>query len=286
MLREREAGLWTDLDWHLLVAEAEGRLVGAASGSYVGNVNVGLVGYVAVVRDLRGSGIGGHLRRSLRAAIARDARRIHGVPLAAMIGEVHVENPWLVHLVRVQRALALDFPYLQPALHRTARPVELVLYVEPLTRRRHSVPADEVRRLVYTMWRRIYRIDRPLRRPLFRRMLRALPRGARISSRPLGSLGPRAAGAAGAGPGGEPGPGLEQGRLQGPGACAPGLPRRPAAVVRPSRRTTRTDDLAPRMTASATLPSATRIRADRPCVPTTSSSVFSSAWTWRIAAAA
>lgn len=190
-LREREAGLWTDLDWHLFVAERGRRLVGVASGSYVGNVNAGLVGYVAVVREVRGCGIGDRLRRSLRGAIARDAQRIHGVPLASMIGEVHVENRWLAHLVRVKGALALDFPYLQPALHRAARPVELVLYVEPLAVRRRSMSADEVRRLVYTLWRRIYRIDRPLTRPAFRRMLRALPRGAHIGSRPPESLGPR-----------------------------------------------------------------------------------------------
>ncbi len=42
-LRERAAGLWTDLDWHLLIAERGGKVVGAATGSYVGNVNVGLV---------------------------------------------------------------------------------------------------------------------------------------------------------------------------------------------------------------------------------------------------
>ncbi len=190
-LREREAGLWTDLDWHLLVAEWEGKLAGAASGSYIGNLNVGLVGYVAVVPELRGTGVGGRLREALRAAIEYDARRIRGRPLAAMIGEVHVENPWLAHLAREQGVLALDFPYLQPSLHNTARPVELVLYVQPLRGRRGSVPADEVRRLVYTLWRRVYRIDRPMTRPAFRRMLRVLPLGARIRSRPPESLGPR-----------------------------------------------------------------------------------------------
>jgi Acetyltransferase (GNAT) family len=192
-LRERAAGLWTDLDWHLLVAQQGRRLVGAASGSYIGNVNVGLVGYVAVLKELRGRGVGERMRHALRAAIGRDALRIHGRPLEALIGEVHTENRWLRHLVREKAALALDFPYCQPSLHRAARHVELVLYYEPLTRRRHTLPADEVRRLVYTMWRRIYRIDRPLGRRLFRRMLRALPRGRRVGSRPYRTLGPDAA---------------------------------------------------------------------------------------------
>lgn len=189
-LRERAAGLWTDLDWHLLVAERNGRIIGAATGSYVGNVNVGLVGYVAVARKGRGGGVGDRLRRGLRAALVRDARRIHARPLEALIGEVHLGNPWLPHLVREHRALALDFPYFQPSLHHAADPVELVLYFQPLGRARASLSAEKVRQLVYTVWRRIYRIDRPLSRPEFRRMLRALRLGSRVGSRPFEALGP------------------------------------------------------------------------------------------------
>lgn len=190
-LWERHVGLWTDLDWHLLVAEQDGHIVGAASGSYIGNINVGLVGYVAVIKDLRGRGVGERLRRALRRAIAQDAQRVHGRRLRALVGEVHRRNPWLRHLVRQKTALALDFPYTQPSLHRTARHVDLVLYYEPLGRRRRTLRADEVRRLIYTLWRRIYRIDRPLAHRVFRRMLRALPRQSRVRSRPLATLGPR-----------------------------------------------------------------------------------------------
>lgn len=184
-LRERAAGLWTDLDWHLLVAESGGRVVGAATGSYVGNVNVGLVGYVAVRPGARGAGVGSRLRRGLRAAFTRDARRVGSGKLAALIGEVHHDNPWLAHLVREDRALALDFPYFQPSLHPSASPVGLVFYVQPMGRKRRSLPAEEVRRLVYTIWRRVYRIDRPLAHPEFRRMLASLPPGRRVGARAL-----------------------------------------------------------------------------------------------------
>jgi GNAT superfamily N-acetyltransferase len=186
-LRERAAGLWTDLDWHLFVAERRGKIVGAAAGSYVGNVNVGLVGYVAVLREVRGQGVGDRLRRGLHRAFVQDARRIHARPLEAVIGEVHADNPWLAHLVRERRALALDFPYFQPSLHRRADPVNLVLYVQPTGRARTWLPAEEVRQLVYAVWRRIYRIDRPLSRPSFRRMLRALKPGTRVGARRLAS---------------------------------------------------------------------------------------------------
>lgn len=150
-LREREAGLWTDLDWHVLVAERAGTVVGAATGLYVGNVSVGLVGYVAVAAAARRAGVGGMLRRGLRACFGRDARRVHAGPLEAVVGEVHVDNPWLPHLVREHRVMALDFPYFQPSLHAAEDPVRLVLYVERLRGARRAVPAEEVRQLVDTV---------------------------------------------------------------------------------------------------------------------------------------
>jgi len=47
-MRERREGLWTDIAWHLLVAERGSTVVAAATGSYLGNVNVGVIGYIAV----------------------------------------------------------------------------------------------------------------------------------------------------------------------------------------------------------------------------------------------
>jgi GNAT superfamily N-acetyltransferase len=174
-LRERAAGLWTDTAWHLLVAEEGNRVLGAASGNYVGSVNVGLVGYVVVDPAARGRGLGSRLRRGLRARFERDARRLRGRPLEALVGEVRADNPWLRHLVAIERVFALDFPYRQPSLGGPAgAAVPLVLYYHPLTRRRRSLPAAEVRRLLYALWRRPYRIGRPLSRPAFRRMLASL----------------------------------------------------------------------------------------------------------------
>lgn len=184
--RERAEGVWTDLNWHVLVAERHGRLVGAASGSYLGNVNVGVIGYVALAPGDRSRGIGPRLRRRLRLAFERDARRIHGRPLAALVGEVRFDNPWLRHLVRREGAIALDFPYHQPSLGRGREPVPLILYYQPVQAPRQSLTAAELRRLLYTMWRRSYRIARPLSRPAFRRMLRALAGRRRIGQRLLG----------------------------------------------------------------------------------------------------
>jgi len=43
-----------------------------------------------------------------------------------------------------------------------------------LDRIRRRLPATVVRRLLYTVWRRVYRIARPMSDPAFRRMLREL----------------------------------------------------------------------------------------------------------------
>lgn len=173
-MREREEGLWTDVAWHLLVAERDEELVAAASGSYLGNLNVGIIGYIAVVPEARSFGLGPRMREALRRCFESDARLVRRAPLEAIVGEVNKENPWLRHLVRRTGAIALDFPYFQPSLGKTQHPVSLVLYYQPLRRRRRSLPATEVRRLLYSLWRRTYRIAQPMSNPEFRRMLRSL----------------------------------------------------------------------------------------------------------------
>lgn len=180
VMREREAGLWSDLNWHLLVAIRGDQVAGTASGSYVGSANIGMVGYIAVLPKERGRGLGRHLRQTLREAFDADARRIQGRELTAIVGEVKPDNPWLRHIVRHNRAVALDFPYYQPSVALLRRPVPLVLYYQPLTEARKSLPAVEVRQLVYTIWRSVYRVRKPLVDRVFRQMMRALNERKRI----------------------------------------------------------------------------------------------------------
>jgi GNAT superfamily N-acetyltransferase len=191
VLREREQGLWTDLNWHLFVAQRSGVTIGAASGSYLGNVNVGVVGYVAVDARRRAKGLGPRLRRALVRAFERDARDVNGATLRAVVGEVHAGNPWLRVLVTRHHAIALDFPYYQPALRHTEKGVPLVMYYEPIGARRRFLTVGELRRLLYTMWRRAYRVPSPLANANFRRMLRALRGRRRIGSRALPPRAPR-----------------------------------------------------------------------------------------------
>lgn len=173
-LHEREAGLWSDTRWHLMVAEHRGEVVGVASGTYLGNVNIGVVGYLSVAPEARGSGVGSRMRARLRTLFRRDARSVHGRTLDAVVGEVRRDNPWLRALIRSERVLALDFTYYQPRLRPGDEPVPLVLYYEGIERPRHRLGCARIRTILYSVWQRIYRVRRPLFHAAFRRMLREL----------------------------------------------------------------------------------------------------------------
>lgn len=184
-MRERQEALWTDVNWHLLAAERNGTLVGACSGSYLGNHNVGVIGYIAVTKTARSSGLGPRMRNALRRRFEADARFAGHDRLRAIVGEVREDNSWLRHLVRREGAIALDFPYFQPSLGGGKGVVPLVMYYQPLDRAMKSLSAARLRRLLYSMWRRAYRVGRPLGDPAFRQMLRSLRGRRRIGQRQL-----------------------------------------------------------------------------------------------------
>jgi len=184
-LEEKSSRLNTDVAWHLFVAEQRGRVVGLASGTYVGNINLGVVGYLAIAPTLRARGVGTRLRGRLRQAFARDAERLSGRPLAGVIGEVSETNPWLRRLASRPEVVILDFPYFQPRLYEDDQPSPFVLYYESMDRLRSRLGAHELRRILFAVWRRVYRIARPLDRPAFRAMLRALEGRRSVGRRPL-----------------------------------------------------------------------------------------------------
>jgi GNAT superfamily N-acetyltransferase len=170
-LAERRAAVWSDVAWHVFVATRGDDVLGVATGTYLGNVNIGVIGYLAVHPEARGLGLGPRLRARLRTAFRRDARRVLGTELAGVVGEVRRDNPWLRHLVRREDAVALDFPYYQPSLRRGEQPVQFVFYYEGVGEPRKALRARELSRLLYTIWRRVYRVARPLASSAFRRMV-------------------------------------------------------------------------------------------------------------------
>lgn len=184
-MRERTERLWTDVNWHLLVAERGGTIIGACSGSYLGNLNVGIIGYIAVTAEARSAGLGPRMRNALRRRFEADARLVGHAGLRAIVGEVRADNTWLRHLVQREGAIALDFPYFQPSLGGGKEVVPLVLYYQPVGHAPRSLGTEQVRKLLYSMWRRAYRVPRPLDDPAFRRMMRSLAKRRRVGQRPL-----------------------------------------------------------------------------------------------------
>lgn len=183
VLREREAEVWIDFAWHLIVAERQGEVLGLVTGTFIGSVGVAVIGYLAISPTIRGGGLGTRLRERLRTEFSRDAQRLD-MPLDAIMGEVSRVNPWLQSLARRPQMLVLDLPYYQPSLHFFDRSSAFVLYYESTGRPRASLPMLELRRILYAIWRQAYRLPRPLERRAFRRMLRALERRRHVGRHP------------------------------------------------------------------------------------------------------
>lgn len=181
LLEEKRLGLLQPFNQQFLVARHGRRVVGLCTGSYLAVVNMGFVGYLATDPARKGARIGSRLRARLVRELRRDARAAGYPDLDGVLGEVEARNPWLRHLVRTRGALALDFPYRQPALGEATPDVPLVLYLEPVGARVRSLAAARMRTLLYAVYRRVYRVRFPLRQPAFRMMLRRLAGVSRIN---------------------------------------------------------------------------------------------------------
>jgi hypothetical protein len=186
LLREKRLGLLYPFNVHFLVARKQGKVVGLATGSYLSVVNMGFVGYLASEPRLKGERIGSRLRARLVVEMQRDARASGRPGLEAVMGEVEATNPWLRNLVRNRGALALDLDYRQPSLRKETPAVPLVLYYEPISgppMRRISV--RRLRAILYSIFRRVYRVRFPLRDRSLRRILKGLEGRSYVGPRRL-----------------------------------------------------------------------------------------------------
>jgi len=173
-LEERRRGLPSGGRYHLLAfTDPDGAPVAAASGVYLESSNAGFVTYLAVRSDQRRRRLGRKLRDYLIAAFRADARRIRGEALAWTVGEVRRDSPWLRTLVRSGRAVPFALSYFHPWMPLRAEG-RYVLYREPDGDPRRELPAEEVLKLVYGIWRRAYRVRFPTQSEVFCRMLEEL----------------------------------------------------------------------------------------------------------------
>jgi hypothetical protein len=183
-IEERRRGMPSGGDAHLLaMVDGDGRAAAAAAGIYLEGVNAGFITYLAVRKDLRGALLGRGLRGHLVDSIRAEAQRKHGTDPAWIVGEVRSGSPWLRTLVGAGAVIPFDFPYFHPWMPRRSEG-KYVLYREPLADGRAEIPAQEVVRLVYAIWRRAYRIRFPLQSETFCYMLERLHAAGTIGVHP------------------------------------------------------------------------------------------------------
>lgn len=183
LFEEKRLGLLAPFNFHFLVAHQGPSLAGFISGTYLAIANVGFVGYLAVRPSQAGRHVGTRLRQRLVDLVQRDAVAARHSGLRGMMGEIEADNPWL-EAIRRRGALVLDLNYFQPSTDGTSV-VPLALYLQPASGRKvRSLKASDLRRILYAIYRRLYRIRFPLKQPEFRRMMRQLEGRDRVGARP------------------------------------------------------------------------------------------------------
>jgi hypothetical protein len=174
-LAERRLGMFSSYNYHLIAAVNPGEAdpAGAIIGVYLGGVNAGIVLYLAVRKQDRGRRVARLLRPRLIEAFQADARAGGHADIAFVLGEVRAESPWLRRLVRTRGAIPFDLDYYHPGMAPGAG-TRYVLYRQPFGDARTELTVGHTRRILYSIYRRAYRVRYPLQREGFMAMLRQL----------------------------------------------------------------------------------------------------------------
>ncbi len=177
-IAEKRLGLLTSYDFHLFAARGEDeRVIAVAAGVYLQGVNAGFVTYLAVKSEHRARNLGRQIRAELLDALRADARRGGWQELDWVIGEVRHGSPWLARLLRERSAIAFPLHYYHPGILPGHDTGDWVLYRQPVGDFSDPLPPDQVKQLLYAIWRRAYRVRYPLEHEGFQAMLRELDRG-------------------------------------------------------------------------------------------------------------
>ncbi len=174
-IAEKRLGLLSAYDFHLFAAlDDQGGVTGTAVGVYLEGVNAGFITYLAVHAEHRGRKIARALRSALVDRIRVDARAGDWDELAWVLGEVRHDNPWLERLVRERGVFPFDLDYFHPGVRPETAGTRYVLYRQPVGDDREELPAQLVRRVLYSIFRRAYRVTYPLESAPFTHMLEQL----------------------------------------------------------------------------------------------------------------
>lgn len=174
-IAERRLGMLSGYNFHLLTAVYEGEAIpaGTIAGLYLDGVNAGFITYLAVRKQYRGQRLARVLRPRLIEVFRADARREEYDDLAWVLGEVRADSPWLKRLIRTRGAIPFDLAYYHPGMS-LGDSEPYVLYRQPIGDHRRELPADLVRRTLFAIYQRGYRVRYPLNRDIFSNMLEQL----------------------------------------------------------------------------------------------------------------
>lgn len=174
-IAEKRLDLLGAMDFHLLAAVTpEGEAVGTVTGIYLGGVNAGFITYLTVAPAWRRRRLAPGLRGALVEIFRADARSAGFDDLDWVLGEVRAGSPWLRRLVGSGGVITFDLTYYHPGMNPENDDRRYILYRQPVGDARAALPGPLVRRILYAIYRRGYRVRYPLERASFQAMMEQL----------------------------------------------------------------------------------------------------------------
>lgn len=197
-LRLKAQGWYGESNYHLLLLEDHGAIIGGCVSDYLGAPNCGVIEFLAVAPAFRGRGLASRLLAHTQHLLTQDAQARHHRGLDFLLGEV--EDPqfpqsWAGGFDPVDRLriwarwgfAAVDFPYTQPALRAQSAPVtHLMLMAKAI--QSHSpqhISSSQLQAVIHEYLRLAMRIEAPPLCAEYQAMATALSARQRVRLLPL-----------------------------------------------------------------------------------------------------
>lgn len=171
-IAEKRHLLLEPFDFHqLAVLDENESVIATAAGVYLAGVNAGFVTYLVVGREHRNRQLGRMLRAELVDRFRANSLAAEYDDLKWVLGEVRIDSPWLITLVKTGTVIPFDLEYFHPGLQPGTSERRYVLYREIIADDRRSIPAGETAQVLFAIYRRAYRVRYPLERENFKSMI-------------------------------------------------------------------------------------------------------------------
>lgn len=172
-------------NYHFLTYEESSKIMAASCGYYISDINMGLIHYLVVHKDLQSRGTGRLMRASLLNCFDRDAQSVWQKPAEGYLGEVKMTNPWLKILEEKYRIFPMDIDYYQPELRKGEGDILLVLYYQSRERPVEFLTVGEVITIVTSIYRNVYDIQDVSKNKSYKKIIRSLKSKTYITRKQL-----------------------------------------------------------------------------------------------------